>query len=63
MSRLEYTSEHRQFREMVHDFVLQTVVRRTSGGRRPGWTVRCHRSRQAWAAGVFGSRGIRSARC
>src|SRR5271155_4952084 len=24
--RLEYTSEHRQFREMVHDFVQQTVV-------------------------------------
>src|ERR1700691_4764272 len=25
-ARLEYTSEHRQFREMVHDFVQQTVV-------------------------------------
>src|ERR1700738_1685993 len=24
--RLEYTSEHRQFRELVHDFVQQTVV-------------------------------------
>ena len=25
-ARLEYTSEHRQFRDMVHDFVEQTVV-------------------------------------
>jgi alkylation response protein AidB-like acyl-CoA dehydrogenase len=25
-ARLEYTSEHRQFREMVHDFVQQVVV-------------------------------------
>ncbi|HME78463.1 MAG TPA: acyl-CoA dehydrogenase family protein [Mycobacterium sp.] len=25
-ARLEYTSEHHQFREMVHDFVQQTVV-------------------------------------
>ena len=25
-ARLEYTSEHRQFRELVHDFVQQTVV-------------------------------------
>src|ERR1700738_2668391 len=25
-ARLEYTSEHRQFREMVNDFVQQTVV-------------------------------------
>ncbi len=25
-ARLEYTSEHRQFRDMVHDFVQQTVV-------------------------------------
>src|ERR1700723_2713866 len=25
-ARLEYTSEHRQFREMVHDFVQQSVV-------------------------------------
>ena len=25
-ARLEYTSEHQQFRELVHDFVEQTVV-------------------------------------
>ena len=25
-ARLEYTSEHQQFRDMVHDFVQQTVV-------------------------------------
>jgi alkylation response protein AidB-like acyl-CoA dehydrogenase len=25
-ARLEYTSEHQQFRELVHDFVQQTVV-------------------------------------
>jgi long-chain-acyl-CoA dehydrogenase len=25
-ARLEYTSEHRQFRDMVHDFVQQTVI-------------------------------------
>jgi|ERR1035441_7503293 alkylation response protein AidB-like acyl-CoA dehydrogenase len=25
-ARLEYTSEHHQFRELVHDFVEQTVV-------------------------------------
>ena len=55
-ARLEYTSEHHQFRELVRDFVQQTVVpsHEAVGAQRSMGPLAVHRGWKAWAAGLFG---------
>jgi len=64
-ARLEYTSEHHQFRELVHDFVQQTVIpahEQWEKARLAG-PLPVHRGGKAWSACFFSTRGVRRAGC